>query len=143
MSDTFQLAAEPKEGAGKGAARAARRAGRVPGVIYGAKLAPVMITLDPKDLGRAIKGGGLFTTLFDIKVGAKSEHVLARDLQLHPVSDRPIHIDFLRVGATTEVTVQVPCPARWEPCRSSRRRAPPPVSSTHCPNQKGKTPYRE
>ena len=58
MSETQTLAAEPKERAGKGAARAARRDGRVPGVIYGAKKSPVMITLDPKDLAREIRGGG-------------------------------------------------------------------------------------
>ncbi len=109
MTDVVSIAAEAKEGAGKGAARAARRAGRVPAVIYGAKKTPVMISLDPQDLDRAIKGGGFFATLYDIKVNGMSERVLARDLQLHPVSDRPLHIDFLRVSAASEVTVQVPC----------------------------------
>ncbi len=109
MDEIFKLAAEPKERAGKGAARAARYAGRIPGVIYGAKAAPVMITLDSKDLQREIRRGGFFATLFDVGVAGKTERVLARDLQLHPVTDRPIHIDFLRVSASTEVTVQVPC----------------------------------
>ncbi len=109
MTDVVNLAAEAKERAGKGAARATRRAGRVPAVIYGAKKAPVMISLDPKDLDRAIKGGGFFATLYNIKVNGTGERVLARDLQLHPVNDRPLHIDFLRVSAATEVTVQVPC----------------------------------
>ncbi len=109
MTDVVSIAAEAKEGAGKGAARAARRAGRVPAVIYGAKKTPMMISLDPQDLDRAIKGGGFFATLYDIKVNGTSERVLARDLQLHPVSDRPLHIDFLRVSAASEVTVQVPC----------------------------------
>jgi large subunit ribosomal protein L25 len=109
MDEIFKLAAEPKERAGKGAARAARHAGRIPGVIYGAKKAPVMITVDNKDLQREIRRGGFFATLFDVGVAGKTERVLARDLQLHPVSDRPIHIDFLRVSASTEVTVQVPC----------------------------------
>ncbi len=109
MDEIFKLAAEPKERAGKGAARAARYAGRIPGVIYGAKTAPVMITLDSKDLQREIRRGGFFATLFDVGVAGKTERVLARDLQLHPVTDRPIHIDFLRVSASTEVTVQVPC----------------------------------
>ncbi len=109
MDEIFKLAAEPKERAGKGAARAARYAGRIPGVIYGAKTTPVMITLDSKDLQREIRRGGFFATLFDVGVAGKTERVLARDLQLHPVTDRPIHIDFLRVSASTEVTVQVPC----------------------------------
>ena len=109
MSETLNLSAEPKERGGKGAARAARRSGRVPAVIYGAKKDPVMITLDPLDVRREINKAGFFATLFDIEVGSKKERVLARDLQLHPVTDSPLHIDFLRVSAATEVTVQVPC----------------------------------
>ncbi len=109
MDDIHTLAAEPKEGAGKGAARAARREGRIPDVIYGAKKAPVMVTLDPQEVHREIRGGGFFTTLFDVKVSGGNERVLARDLQLHPVSDKPLHIDFLRVSTSTVVVVEVPC----------------------------------
>ncbi len=109
MSDVHTLVAEVKEGAGKGAARAVRRAGRVPAVIYGAKKTPVMISLEPRDLAREISGGGFFATLYDVQVADTKERVLARDLQLHPVNDRPLHVDFLRVSASTEVTVQVPC----------------------------------
>jgi large subunit ribosomal protein L25 len=109
MSEVHTLVAEAKDRAGKGAARAARRAGRVPAVIYGAKKPPVMISLEPRDLDREISGGGFFATLYDVQVADKTERVLARDLQLHPVTDRPLHVDFLRVSASTEVTVQVPC----------------------------------
>jgi large subunit ribosomal protein L25 len=109
MSQIHNLSAEPKERAGKGAARAARRAGRIPGVIYGAKQPPLMITLDPQEMSREMRGGGFFTTLFDVKVNGGSERVLARDLQLHPVSERPLHVDFLRVSSTTVVEVEVPC----------------------------------
>jgi large subunit ribosomal protein L25 len=108
MSDIHKLAAEPRERAGKGAARATRRAGRIPAVIYGAKKDPVMISLDPQDLRQEISGGGFFATLFDIKVNGGNERVLARDLQQHPVTDRPIHVDFLRVSASTRIDVEVP-----------------------------------
>jgi len=108
MSEISKLSAEPRERAGKGAARAARRAGRVPGVIYGAKKDPVLITLDPKDLRREISGGGFFGTLFDVGVGGGNERVLPRDLQLHPVTDRPLHVDFLRVSRDTRIDVMVP-----------------------------------
>ncbi len=108
MSDIHKLSAEPRERAGKGAARAARRAGRVPGVIYGAKKTPVLISLDPQDLRREIGGGGFFAKLFDVQVNGGSERVLARDLQLHPVSDRPLHVDFLRVSRDTQIDVMVP-----------------------------------
>jgi len=108
MSDNLKLVAEPKERAGKGAARAARRAGRVPAVIYGDKQPPEMITLDPRDLHRQIQGGAFFSTLVDLDVGGKTSRVLARDLQLHPVTDRPLHVDFLRVSALTKISVEVP-----------------------------------
>ncbi len=108
MSEISKLSAEPRERAGKGAARAARRAGRVPGVIYGAKKDPVLITLDPQDLRREIGGGGFFGTLFDVEVGGGNERVLPRDLQLHPVTDRPLHVDFLRVSRDTRIDVMVP-----------------------------------
>ncbi len=108
MSEISKLSAEPRERAGKGAARAVRRAGGVPGVIYGAKKDPVLITLDPQDLRREIGGGGFFATLFDVKVGGGNERVLPRDLQLHPVTDRPLHVDFLRVSRDTQIDVMVP-----------------------------------
>lgn len=108
MADILKLAAEPKQRAGKGAARAERRAGRVPAVIYGAKKDPVMITLEPRDLQRELTGGSFFSTIYDVGVEGKNERVLPRDLQLHPVTDRPMHVDFLRVSATTKVTVEVP-----------------------------------
>lgn len=108
MSDVNVLAAEPRERAGKGAARATRRAGRVPGVIYGAKEDPVLITMDPRDLLREINTGSFFASLLDIKVGKGNERVLPRDLQLHPVTDRPLHVDFLRVSQDTKINVEIP-----------------------------------
>ena len=108
MAEVHKLSAQPKERAGKGAARATRREGRVPAVIYGAKLDPVMITLDPRDLQRELHSGGFFATLFDVSVNGAEERVLPRDLQFHPVTDRPLHVDFLRVSGDTEVAVDVP-----------------------------------
>ena len=107
MVDVTDLSAEPKERAGKGAARATRRSGRVPAVIYGAKKDPVMITLDPRDVIREINTGNFFSTIYDVAVNDGKERVLPRDVQLHPVSDQAMHIDFLRVSASTEVTVEV------------------------------------
>ncbi len=108
MSDISKLSAEPRERVGKGAARAVRRAGRVPGVIYGLKKGPVLISLDPQDLRREIGSGSFFATLLDVEVSGSTERVLPRDLQLHPVSDRPIHVDLLRVSRDTRINVEVP-----------------------------------
>jgi large subunit ribosomal protein L25 len=108
MAEVSIIAAERRERAGKGPARAARRAGRVPGVIYGAKKDPAMVTLDPRELDRELNTGGFMATIYDVQIEQNKERVLPRDVQFDPVTDRPIHVDFLRVSATTSVTVQVP-----------------------------------
>lgn len=107
MSDVTELPAVARERAGKGPARAARRAGQVPGVIYGAKKDPNMIAVNERELNKLLHQGGFFSTLFDVKVDGKAERVLARDVQFDPVTDNPVHIDFLRVSAATAVTVEV------------------------------------
>jgi large subunit ribosomal protein L25 len=108
MSTAIKLAATARQRAGKGAARAVRREGRVPAVIYGDKTAPVMISLDPRDVMREASKAGFFTRLYDVEVDGKAHRVLPRDIQFHPVNDKPEHVDFQRVGDTTRVRVEVP-----------------------------------
>jgi large subunit ribosomal protein L25 len=107
MADIVELPALARDRAGKGPARAARRSGQVPGVIYGAKKDPNMISVEERLLNKLLHQGGFFSTLFDVKVDGKAERVLARDVQFDPVSDFPVHIDFLRVSAATSVHVDV------------------------------------
>ena len=109
MADIVTLTAELRDRAGKGAARATRREGKVPGVIYGAKQAPVTIALDPRVIWAELNKPGFKTRLFDIDLGkGAKERCLARDIQFHPVTDQPQHIDFLRVAADAVVHVKVP-----------------------------------
>jgi large subunit ribosomal protein L25 len=108
MAEISTIAAQRRERAGKGPARAARRAGRVPGVIYGSKKDPSMVTLDPRELDRELKTGTFLATVYDVQIDQDKERVLPRDVQFDPVTDQPIHVDFLRVSATSSVTVQVP-----------------------------------
>jgi large subunit ribosomal protein L25 len=107
MADIVDLPALARDRAGKGPARAARRSGQVPGVIYGAKKDPNLISVEERLLNKLLHQGGFFSTLFDVKVDGKAERVLARDVQFDPVSDFPVHIDFLRVSAATSVHVEV------------------------------------
>lgn len=109
MAEASTLAVTARERAGKGAARAERRAGRIPAVIYGGKADPVMISVEPRDLQRELGAGQLFSTVYTLDVGGKSERVLPRDVQFHPVTDRAQHVDFLRVTANTKLAVEVPC----------------------------------
>lgn len=108
MAETATISAEIRDNAGKGAARAERRADRVPAVIYGDKQPPVMIAIENKIALREVNRRGFFTHLYDIEVKGKKHRVLARDVQFDPVTDRPLHIDFLRVAAHTRVRVAVP-----------------------------------
>jgi large subunit ribosomal protein L25 len=109
MAEANTMAVTARDRAGKGAARAERRAGRIPAVIYGGKTDPVMISVEPKDLLREMDAGQLFSTVYQLDVGGMSERVLPRDVQLHPVTDRAQHVDFLRVTANTKLAVEVPC----------------------------------
>jgi large subunit ribosomal protein L25 len=102
------LAAELREGKGKGPSHAIRRAGKIPAVIYGDKQQPLLITMELNLVTRHAHKTGFFTHLFDVEVSGKKHRVLPRDAQFDPVSDRPIHVDFLRVSAKTKVRVDVP-----------------------------------
>ena len=107
MADKNILATEPRERAGKGAARATRRAGRVPAVIYGGKIEPSMISIDPLVLNQELNKPGFFGRVFELGAGKDAQRVLPRDVQFDPVSDRPIHVDFMRLSADTKVNVEV------------------------------------
>lgn len=107
MAQAATMSVELRDRAGKGAARATRRAGRVPAVIYGNKQDPIMISLDPIELMLQLKGGAFFSSVYELEVSDEKHRVLPRDLQLDPVSDRPIHVDFMRFSAKTRLNVDV------------------------------------
>ncbi|TCS60903.1 50S ribosomal protein L25/general stress protein Ctc [Varunaivibrio sulfuroxidans] len=107
MSDAIVFNAETRERAGKGAARATRRSGRVPAVIYGDKKEPVLISLEPVQLNKEMNRRGFFSHLYDVKVGKDTHKVLVRDLQLDPVTDIPLHVDFMRPSKGEKITVEV------------------------------------
>lgn len=108
MADINTMAAERRERAGKGTARAVRRAGHVPAVIYGNKEEPLMISVEQRLLERELQNPNFFIHLLDVTVDGQSYRVLPRDAQYHPVTDRPLHVDFLRYSATRKITVEVP-----------------------------------
>ena len=108
MANVIEMKAERREQGGKGAARRLRRAGRVPGVIYGGGKAPEMIHVSFVDLLKQVNTGTFESTLVDLDVEGEKVRVLPRDVQVDPVRDFPIHVDFLRVGKGTRVAVEVP-----------------------------------
>jgi large subunit ribosomal protein L25 len=109
MSEQLTLSAETRERVGKGASRALRREGRVPAVIYGNKQEPVSIHLEEKALMKALMTGHFMNTVVMIDGAAKSAiRTLPKDVTFDVVTDRPVHVDFLRISEHATVTVAVP-----------------------------------
>ncbi len=104
-----EIKATARPRAGKGAARQVRREGKVPGVIYGDKQSAVTIALDSNELGKIIGKGKFLSTLFTLDVDGAKTRVIPRDVQLDPVKDFAIHVDFQRVGPGGKIRVNVPC----------------------------------
>jgi large subunit ribosomal protein L25 len=108
MADMVTFAAEVRPVAGKGPARALRRAGRVPAVIYGEGKDQEMVSVEARALRRQLGDPHFFNTLCGLQVNGELVRTLPREVQLHPVTDDPIHADFVRVSAGTRVEVEVP-----------------------------------
>jgi large subunit ribosomal protein L25 len=108
-SEIIALKATARPRAGKGAARQARREGNIPAVIYGDKQTPEIIALEFNELWKQILRGQFTLSVFDIDIAGKGKvRVIPRDVQLDPVKDFPVHVDFLRIGKDGIIRVAVP-----------------------------------
>jgi large subunit ribosomal protein L25 len=108
MSDALTLPAEARDRAGKGASRVLRREGRVPAVIYGGKEEPTSIHIEAKELVRQLGSGHFMNSIVMIDINGKMVRTLPKDVALHPVTDRPMHVDFLRLSKDAKIQVAVP-----------------------------------
>jgi len=108
MSDQLTLPAEARQRAGKGASRALRRDGRVPAVIYGEKKEALSVHVEEKLLTKMLSTGHFMNSVIMVEVAGKPNRTLPKDVQFHPVSSRPIHVDFVRIGEHAKVTVNIP-----------------------------------
>ncbi|MBM3513970.1 MAG: 50S ribosomal protein L25/general stress protein Ctc, partial [Alphaproteobacteria bacterium] len=110
MPAVTAMKVQARDRAGKGAARATRRTGLVPAVIYGGKADAALIAIDPRDLTTLLHTKGYRTNVVEITIGEakKAERTMAIEVQLHPVTDRPIHADFRRIDKDSIVRVPVP-----------------------------------
>ncbi len=107
MATFTTIEAEARERAGKGAARASRRAGKVPAVIYGAKQPPGLLALEPRTVLRELQRGGWRSRLYQVEVEGQASRALIREVQFHPVTDVPIHVDFQRLAAGERIRIAV------------------------------------
>ena len=108
MSEQLTLTAETRDRAGKGASRELRNSGRVPAVVYGANQEPLSIHVEEKLLAKMLSTGHFMNSVVMIDAGGKTTRTLPKDVQFHPVTSRPVHVDFLRIGEHSKVTVAVP-----------------------------------
>ena len=96
-----------REETGTGNAREARRNGVVPGIIYGGDQEPVSVGIKYNEVLKAINSGQFLSNMIELSHDGKQQKVLTKDVQFHPVSDKPIHVDFFRVTAKTIIDVNV------------------------------------
>lgn len=108
MAEALELKGWTRARTGKGGARSLRRDGRIPGILYGDKEAPQPIAVDFRTISLKLHTGHFQSTVFTLDVEGTKTRVIPRDVQLDPVRDFPIHIDFMRVGKDALVTVAVP-----------------------------------
>lgn len=108
MAQALELKAKSREGVGKGAARAVRREGRIPGVIYGDKKSAEFISVDYREMTLVWQKGRFLSTVVEIDVEGKKTKVIPRDVQVDPIMDFPIHVDFMRLAPGAKVRVKIP-----------------------------------
>ncbi|TRD09899.1 50S ribosomal protein L25/general stress protein Ctc [Erythrobacter insulae] len=108
MSDALTLPAETRERAGKGASRALRREGRIPAVIYGGNEEPLTIHVEEKELVKQLGTGHFMNSIVQVELDGKKVRSIPKDVALHPVTDRPLHADFLRLSKDSKIEVQIP-----------------------------------
>ena len=108
MREMQELGAEPRHGKGKGHAFRTRQNGQIPGIVYGGNEAPEPITLDYREVERHAMKGTFLTTPFMLKMPAGKTRVIPRAVQTDPVSDRPVHVDFMRLPEGAQIRLAIP-----------------------------------
>lgn len=100
-----QIKAQIREDLGKGASRALRNEGKIPAILYGADKPEVKITIDLKELLQEYNTGKFRARLYELDLGKEKQRVVSKDVQLHPVTDVPLHVDFMRVNPGQKIKV--------------------------------------
>ncbi|OOZ37774.1 50S ribosomal protein L25/general stress protein Ctc [Solemya velesiana gill symbiont] len=108
MSDLFEIEAQPRSDAGKGASRRLRRTGQVPGILYGAHQDPEMISVGHNELIQHLEHEVFYSHILSLKLDGKEQQVILKDLQRHPAKPFVTHVDFLRVSADEKIKTHVP-----------------------------------
>jgi large subunit ribosomal protein L25 len=108
MREMQELSAQPRAGTGKGPAYQTRQKGLIPAIVYGGEGAPEPVAVDAHALELHIEAGGFLTRLFMLEIAGKKTRVIPRQVQLDPVSDRPVHVDFMRLAEGASIALAIP-----------------------------------
>lgn len=108
MAKRFSLAAEPREGAGKGASRRLRRAGKVPGILYGGGQQPTPVAMEKNELLRNAEQEAFFSSILDVTLGGEHLQAIVKGIQVHPARRAIVHLDLQRVLATEKIRMTIP-----------------------------------
>ena len=108
MSKETSLNAEIRPGAGKSNVKKVISTGRIPSVIYGLGEDPINISLDKILIQKEISAGGFLTRIFSLNIDGKKNLAIPREVQFDPLSDQPIHVDFLRLAPDSKITLDIP-----------------------------------
>ncbi len=108
MSETLTISGNKRNEVGKGASRSLRRAGQIPAIIYGEKKESISVDIEEKEYRKLMNQPGIYSRLIDLSINGESNIVLTRDIQIHPLTESPLHVDFLRIGKGSVINVSVP-----------------------------------
>jgi large subunit ribosomal protein L25 len=108
MAEMVEFKAEPKSATGSTEARRMRKKDAIPAIIYGGNKPTEMVTLERKALWKQVSSGHFNSTVYMLDIGGRKERVIPREVQLDPVRDFLLHVDFLRVGKGSRIDVEVP-----------------------------------
>jgi len=108
MRETLELKVEPRSKLGKGAAYQTRKSGLIPGIVYGGTGEPQPVQVDERTLIKLHSTGAFLQTLVMLELAGQKTRVIPRAVQLDPVTDRPVHIDFLRLTPGGKISLDIP-----------------------------------
>ena len=108
VKTVFELSVEPRTALGRTGSRRLRKTGKVPAIVYGGGEAPESMVLDHNTLSHQMNREAFFTSILTLKIGAKSQQVVVKDVQRHPVKPLIMHLDFQRIREDEEITLTVP-----------------------------------
>lgn len=101
-----ELLIEPRSASTRGENSAIRKVRGVPGILYGLGNEPCKISIKELDLMKLLSSGSA-SRVFYAKLSGESFRVVIKEIQFDPVTDRPIHVDFMRVDKGSRINIKV------------------------------------